>query len=379
MINPTGESGAKTAERAPDPVPVGPSLARLQSRVQDRQAVAEPVRKASHQGGSETDLRDKDQDTPPHLQSDRRRPDVDLRLAGAGHPVQQEVPPGRRSHGRGDRLDGRLLLGHQGKRLGALEHRQTGDCGGNLWPRFPGHHRARHQRVDRGGPDPFPRERGQRHAPPEPAQAPEGLRLRRRPEHPRQCLLQVGGLDGEDRHPLARAAGRGRFPDGTQSRRKHRADDLADGSDVVIRGEADQFQERGRQEREVIHHRLHLPHPDPGIGGSGRLSQDHAGQAAAAEGHAHPLARVRRALRLGPQIGEGAPERDRHRDLHATGQVPLPGLRWRQPGRAAPSPGGDRRRRPGGSPECTGVAGRPDETSASRESPRSSAGGPVPW
>ena len=79
---------------AAQPPPLVGALAGGEGGVQDGEAVAEPSAKACHHLGSETDLGDEDDRPPPLRQRRLDRRQVDLGLARAGDPVQEQLARG---------------------------------------------------------------------------------------------------------------------------------------------------------------------------------------------------------------------------------------------------------------------------------------------
>ena len=101
-----------------DPVALVAPLRRAERRVHDRDAVAEPATEASHRLRREGDLRHEHDRPEPALERCRAGLEVDLRLAAAGRPLQQDVLADALVECRDDPLDRRALLVRQRLRLG---------------------------------------------------------------------------------------------------------------------------------------------------------------------------------------------------------------------------------------------------------------------
>jgi len=132
-----GRPGADDDPRlAPrDPVALVAPLRRPERRVHDRDAVAEPATESSHRLRRERDLRHEHDRPEPALERRRTRLEVDLRLAAAGRPLQQDVLADALVECRDDPLDRRALLVRQRLRLGLAAERLALDGRRSLAPR----------------------------------------------------------------------------------------------------------------------------------------------------------------------------------------------------------------------------------------------------
>ena len=107
-MSPSRGTGAKTAERAPTTTRASPDAIRsrssrrsasVRSRVQHGDAVAETRTEPAHGLRRERDLGDQHDRSSPALDRTRARLEVDLRLAGAGWPMQKEMATARPESG----------------------------------------------------------------------------------------------------------------------------------------------------------------------------------------------------------------------------------------------------------------------------------------
>ncbi len=208
-----GGAGADGQARAPAPqeLPLLDALAGAERAVQDGQVVAEAAPQAREDLVGERDLRDQHQRLAARGEGLAHRAQVDLGLAAARHPVQQERLEARLGERVQHRRQGALLLGgelHRGRGLegraqdvpgrGSL-HDPDEPAGGELAGEVGGRGEVLAQRPQRRSPLGGARDRA------------EQGRLPRRPRELREGPVEAGAR-GERHHPLgARARRRGRL------------------------------------------------------------------------------------------------------------------------------------------------------------------------
>ena len=110
-----------------DPVALVAPLRRAERRVHDRDAVAEPATESSHRLRREGDLRHEHDRPEPALERCRAGLEVDLRLAAAGRPLEEDVLADALVERRDDLLHGLSLLDRQRFRLGLAAERLSLD------------------------------------------------------------------------------------------------------------------------------------------------------------------------------------------------------------------------------------------------------------
>ncbi len=225
----------------PQPQPLAVPLPVGEAAVEERHLVAEAGAKAPGQLGGERDLGHEDQRSPPGGAGQRDGLEVDLGLARAGDPVEQEGAegPGRA----GDAGEGPGLVAGEGEGIlgGGQERAPTGRHRDRLQGGEPGLHQRHEGR-------PAAREGGaellHRDAPPGEQVLEDGATgVGPRP----QGRERLGGPGGGRRELHAAPGGSRRPLAGVQPRRQGGPHQLARRGQVVVLGPADEL-EQGRGE-----------------------------------------------------------------------------------------------------------------------------------